>query len=121
MRNQGLSVRPRRRFRPQTTESRHDQPIAPNRLAERPAAPTRPNEVWVTDFTYMPTAEGWLFLAVVLDLYSRRVVGWAFATALNTALALAALAMALTHRRPPRRAASPQRSRQPISQRRLPS
>ena len=92
-----------------------------NRLAERPAAPTRPNEVWVTDFTYIPTAEGWLFLAVVLDLYSRRVVGWAFATALNTALALAALAMALTHRRPPRRAAAPQRSRQPISQRRLPS
>ena len=101
MRAQGLCVRPRRRFRPQTTDSQHDRPIAPNRLAERPAAPTRPNEVWVTDFTYIPTAEGWLFLAVVLDLYSRRVVGWAFATALNTALALAALAMSLTHRRPP--------------------
>jgi transposase InsO family protein len=101
MRDQGLSVRPRRRFRPQTTDSRHDQPIAPNRLAERPAAPTQPNEVWGTDFTYIPTTEGWLFLAVVLDLCSRRVVGWAFATALNTALALAALAMSLTHRRPP--------------------
>ena len=101
MRAQGLSVRPRRRFRPQTTDSRHDQPSAPNRLAERPAAPTQPNEVWGTDFTYIPTAEGWLFLAIVLDLYSRRVVGWAFGTALTTALALAALAMSLTHRCPP--------------------
>lgn len=101
MRAKNLQARPPRRFRPQTTDSRHDDPIARNRLAERPAPPSRPNEVWVTDFTYIPTDEGWLYLAVVLDLYSRRVVGWAFGTALNTALARAALQMALAHRRPP--------------------
>lgn len=100
MRAQNLQARPRRRFRPQTTESRHDRPIAPNRLAERPGPPSRPNEVWVTDFTFIPTGEGWLFLAVVLDLYSRRVVGWAFGAELTTALARAALQMALHHRRP---------------------
>lgn len=99
LRAQGLCARPQRRFRPQTTDSRHDQPIAPNRLAEGPA-PTRPDEVWVTDFTYLPTTAGWLFLAVVLDRYSRRVVGWAFSSTLNTALALAALRMAVQHRRP---------------------
>jgi putative transposase len=101
MRAKGLQARARRRFRPQTTDSRHDGPIAPNRLAERLAPPSRPNEVWVTDFTFIPTREGWLFLAVVLDLYSRRVVGWAFGTELTAALARAALQMALHHRRPP--------------------
>ena len=100
MRARGLQARPRRRFRPQTTDSRHDSPIAPNGLARRSAPPARPNEVWVTDFTYIPTGEGWLFLAVVLDLYSRRVVGWAFGPALTTALARAALQMAVSHRRP---------------------
>lgn len=100
MRAKGLQARPRRRFRPQTTDSRHDSPIAPNGLAQRSAPPVRPNEVWVTDFTYIPTGEGWLFLAVVLDLYSRRVVGWAFGPALTTALARAALQMAVSHRRP---------------------
>lgn len=100
LRAQGLQARPRRRFRPQTTDSRHPAPIAPNRLAERPA-PTRPNEVWMTDFTYLPTTVGWCFLAVVLDRYSRRVVGWAFSATLNTDLALAALRMAVAHRRPP--------------------
>ena len=100
MRVKNLQARPRRRFRPRTTDSRHDSPIAPNRLAQRPAPPSRPNEVWVTDFTFIPTREGWLFLAVVLDLYSRRVVGWAFGTELTAALARAALQMALHHRRP---------------------
>ena len=100
MRAKGLCARPRRRYRPQTTDSRHDGPIAPNRLAERATAPTRPDEVWVTDFTYIPTTTGWLFLAVMLDLYSRRVVGWAFGTELHTTLALAALHMALIQRRP---------------------
>lgn len=100
MRAKNLQARPRRRFRPQTTDSRHDSPIAPNGLAQRSAPPVRPNEVWVTDFTYIPTGEGWLFLAVVLDLYSRRVVGWAFGPALTTTLARAALQMAVSHRRP---------------------
>jgi putative transposase len=97
---QGLQARPRRRFRPQTTDSRHPDPIASNPLAKRPA-PTGTNQVWATDFTYLPTTTGWLFLAVVLDHYSRRVVGWAFGAALDTDLALAALHMAVTHRRPP--------------------
>jgi len=99
MRAQGLRARPRRRYRPQTTDSRHDHPIAPNLLAQRPA-PSRPDTVWVSDLTYLPTTAGWLFLAVVLDRYSRRVVGWAFSRQLNTSLALAALRMALVQRRP---------------------
>jgi putative transposase len=101
MRAAGLCARSRRRFVPQTTQSRHDGPIAPNRLAQRAAPPTRPDEVWAVDMTYIETSEGWLFLAVVLDLHSRRVVGWAFAESLHTALPLAALRMALHHRRPP--------------------
>ena len=100
MRAKGLQARPRPRFRPQTTDSRHNHPIAPNHLAQRSAPPSRPDEVWVTDFTYIPTREGWLFLAVVLDLYSRRVVVWAFGPALTAVLARAALQMALCHRRP---------------------
>jgi transposase InsO family protein len=99
LREQHLCARPRRRFRVRTTDSRHDGPIAPNRLVEVPA-PTRPDEIWVTDFTFIPTGESWLFLAVVLDLYSRRVVGWVFSARLDTALALAALHMALRQRRP---------------------
>lgn len=102
MRAAGLCARPRRRFVPKTTQSRHDGPIAPNRLAERAAPPTRPDEVWSVDMTYIETGEGWLFLAVVLDLHSRKVVGWAFAESLHTALPLAALRMALGQRRPPR-------------------
>jgi transposase InsO family protein len=102
MRAAGLCARSRRRFVPKTTQSRHDGPIAPNHLAERPAPPTRADEVWGVDMTYLETTEGWLFLAVVLDLHSRRVVGWAFAESLHTALPLAALRMALEHRRPPR-------------------
>ena len=102
MRAAGLCARSRRRFVPQTTQSRHDGPIAPNRLAQRAAPPTRPDQVWAVDMTYIQTCEGWLFLAVVLDLHSRKVVGWAFAQSLHTALPLAALRMALGQRRPAR-------------------
>ena len=102
MRAGGLCARSRRRFVPRTTQSRHDGPIAPNRLAERLAPPTRPDEVWAVDMTYIETTEGWLFLAIVLDLHSRKVVGWAFAQSLHTALPLAALRMALGQRRPAR-------------------
>jgi putative transposase len=100
MRQAGLCARPRRRFRPQTTQSRHEGPIAPNRLAQRVEPIKHTNEVWVNDITYIETAEGWLFLAVVLDLYSRRVVGWAFNESLATVLPLSALQMALNHRQP---------------------
>ena len=102
MRAAGLRARVRRRFVPQTTQSRHDGPIAPNRLAERAAPPARPDEVWAVDMTCIETSEGWLFLAIVLDLHSRKVVGWAFAQSLHTALPLAALRMAIGQRRPPR-------------------
>jgi putative transposase len=99
MRQHGLQGRARRRYRVVTTDSRHDQPIAPNRLAEHPPC-TAPNQVWLTDITYVPTAEGWLYLAGVLDLYSRKVVGWAMGESLATPLPLAALAMALGQRQP---------------------
>lgn len=100
MRETGLLGRQRRRYRVRTTDSNHDQPVAPNRLkaADRP---TRIDEVWVSDITYVPTQEGWLYLAGVLDLYSRRLIGWAMGSGLETALPLAALLMALRHRRPP--------------------
>ena len=85
---------------PRTTQSDHDQPIAPNRLAQAPV-PTGPNQTWVTDLTYVWTAEGWLYVAVLLDLWSRRVVGGATAETLHTRLATQALQMAVRHRQPP--------------------
>lgn len=99
LRECGLQGRSRRRYRVRTTDSAHDQPIAPNRLPDLPA-PAAPNQIWATDITYVETAEGWLYLAGVLDLYSRRLVGWAMSSNLATALPLAALQMALNHRRP---------------------
>ena len=100
MREQELCGRQQRRFRVRTTDSNHDEPIAPNRLAER-SAPTRPDEVWVADITYVGTAEGWLYVAAILDLFSRRVVGWSVSQRIDTALVLAAWRMACRHRRPP--------------------
>ena len=75
-------------------------PIAPNRLAEAPKA-SAPNQIWVADITYIDTDEGWLYLAGVLDLYSRKIVGWAMSERIDTNLVLSALDMALTHRAPP--------------------
>ncbi|CAG0960020.1 Putative transposase InsK for insertion sequence element IS150 [Anaerolineae bacterium] len=100
MRDQGLAARRKRRFR-KTTDSAHAQPIAPNVL-ERDFETSAPNEVWVTDVTYVWTHEGWLYLAAILDLYARSVVGWATSESNDTKLALAALAMASTRRKPPR-------------------
>jgi transposase InsO family protein len=100
MREAGVSATARRAFRV-TTQSSHAEPIAPNRLARRfaVAAHPQPNRTWAADITYIPTREGWLYLAVVLDLASRRVVGWALRTRLTEELTLAALRMALQHRR----------------------
>lgn len=100
MRAAGLCGKCPRRFVPCTTPSGHDEPIAPNRLAEHPQ-PTAPNQVWVSDITHVRTAEGWLYVAAIMDLYSRRIVGWATSASLAAELVLAALAMALLHRRPP--------------------
>ena len=99
MKGAGLQGLCSRRFVPQTTDSDHDQPIAPNLLATAPA-PTRPNQTWVTDLTYVRTEEGWLYVAVLLDLWSRRVVGWATGATLHASLAQRALVMAVQHRRP---------------------
>lgn len=99
MKEAGLQGRQARRYRVRTTDSAHNDPIAPNLLAEVPA-PTKPDAVWVTDITYVETGEGWLYLAGVLDLYSRRLIGWAMGSSLETALPLAALHMALRRRRP---------------------
>jgi transposase InsO family protein len=100
MKQQGLCGRQQGRHRVQTTDSNHDHPIAPNRLAEVPKA-TAPNQLWVADITYIETAEGWLYLAGVLDLYSRKIVGWAMSERIDTHLVLQALNMALVHRTPP--------------------
>jgi putative transposase len=102
MRQKQLAGRRRRRYRVLTTDSRHAYPVAPNLLAEQPA-PARPNEVWVADITYIPTAEGWLYLAGILDLFSRRIVGWAMDQSPDTSLVLRSWTMAVRQRQPPPR------------------
>jgi transposase InsO family protein len=101
MRADGLVGRRARRF-VRTTRARAGDPVAPNRLDRQFGVATvpGPDRVWVSDLTYVPTREGWLFLAIVLDLASRRVVGWAVDETLAAELALAALEMAFTQRRP---------------------
>ena len=101
MRGAGLCSQPRVRFRVCLTDSNHDLPIAPNVLLGR-AHPTRLNEIWRSDITYVRTGEGWLYLAGVIDGHSRRCIGWAMGDSLATSLPLAALEMALTQRQPPR-------------------
>jgi len=99
MRQAVLVARGRRR-RVRTTNSQHALPVAPNRLAQSFTADA-PNRVWVADITYLPTGEGWLYLAVVLDLYARRVVGWSMQASLERGLVVAALQDACRRRRPP--------------------
>ncbi len=102
MQQDGLRAKRARKF-VVTTQSGHAQPVAPNVLARQftPAAWPDRDRGWVGDITYIPTREGWLYLAVLLDLASRRVVGWACGSTLAHELPLAALRMALGHRRPP--------------------
>ena len=100
MKQDGLCGRQKARYRVQTTDSNHDQPIAPNRLAEAPRA-SAPNQIWVADITYIKTGESWLYVAAVMDLYSRKIVGWAMGADIDTALILKALFMALLHRKRP--------------------
>lgn len=91
----------RRRHFHATTDSDHAMPVASNILA-RDFSASAPNQKWVGDITYIPTREGWLYLATLLDLFSRRVVGWSMSDRMPTSLPLAALDMALRMRRPPR-------------------
>lgn len=101
MRQAGLRGVQKRAFRPQTTQSQHDQPIAPNRLPELTC--TRPDEIWLGDITYIPTREGWLYLAGVLDRYSRKLKGWQLEEHMRDDLTLGALEHALaTATQPPR-------------------
>jgi putative transposase len=92
----GLAALPRRT---RTTDSRHTYPIAPNRLA-RNLLTLRAGQVWLADLTYIPTGEGWLYLAAVLDLHTRKIVGWSMRETLHTEIALEALTMAIK-RQPP--------------------
>ena len=98
MRRHGIHARCKRRFRT-TTDSNHAFPLAPNLLARQFTA-AAPNRVWLADITYVPTEEGWLYLAVVLDLFARKVVGWAMSASMPQELTLAALRMAINNRRP---------------------
>ncbi len=102
MREQQLAGKRRRRFRVLTTDARHAEPVAPNHLARRfrVAAIGAPDRVWAADYTFLPTRQGFLYLAVVLDLYSRRVVGWAMRHTQDHRLVLDALAMAVGQRQP---------------------
>jgi putative transposase len=99
MRRHGIRaiMAPPRRAR--TTDSRHALPIAPNLLA-RDFTAAAPNRIWLADITYVPTGEGWLYLAAVMDLFSRKIVGWAMRDYLRTELASSALTMALQRQRP---------------------
>lgn len=100
MRRHGIRAQRARAFRVCTTAGRHTLPIAPN-LLDRAFVPAGPDQVWAADITYIPTEEGWLYLAVVLDLFGRAVVGWAMRDPLRTELPLAAVMMALQRRKPP--------------------
>jgi putative transposase len=96
---QRIRARIRRKYVPRTTDARHGYPPAGNRL-DRQFTAEQANRKWVTDITYIATEEGWLYLAAVLDLYSRRIVGWSMADHMKTQLISDALVMALEHRRP---------------------
>ncbi len=98
MRDNGLKARQKRRFK-KTTDSNHGGPIAPNHLDQDFATPA-PDQKWAADISYIWTAEGWLYLAIVLDLFSRRIVGWAVSDRLKKDLALSALQQALALRQP---------------------
>ena len=99
MRKAHIPVRTKKKFKVITTQSNHDYPIAPN-LLNQEFEVERPNTVWVGDITYLWTAEGWLYLAVILDLFSRRMVGWAIENTMRADLVKSALRMAIQRRHP---------------------
>lgn len=99
MRSEGLRGKVKRKYVPCTTDSAHAQPIAPNVL-DRQFNADKPNRKWAGDITYIPTDEGWLYLAGVIDLHSRRIVGWSMADHMQTDLVADALSMALARRQP---------------------
>lgn len=100
MRREGIRAKVSPKFRVLTTDSKHGLPIAPNRLNQQFLA-QKINQVWLTDFTYIPLREGFTYLCTVQDLCSRRIVGWATSLAIDAKLALAALNQAIALRQPP--------------------
>ena len=100
MRELKLCARKKKKFVPQTTDSRHDHPVA-RTVLDRQFTAERPNAKWVVDITYIPTDEGWLYLAGVMDLCSRKIVGWSMTDHMQWQLVGDALEMALTQRHPP--------------------
>lgn len=101
MRDLGLYSKTRGKF-VKTTDSQHNNPVAPN-LLERNFSPETANAVWASDITYIPTQEGWLYLAITMDLYARYIVGWAMEASMPAELPLKALEMAVSRRNPPAR------------------
>jgi putative transposase len=98
MRAHDIRARHKRRYKA-TTDSKHDLPVAPN-LLDRNFSPACPDQAWTADITYIPTAEGWLYLAVVMDLYTRMIVGWSMGSRMTRDLVIDALRMAYFRRRP---------------------
>jgi len=98
MKKANVSVKRRKKFK-KTTDSNHDLPIAPN-LLDRQFKVQRPNTVWCADITYLWTIQGWLYLAVIIDLHSRKIVGWAMSNRTKSSLVEQALSMAYWHRKP---------------------
>ena len=119
MRLERIFARQRSKYRHATTDSRHGGPIAPNRVPS--LAVRRPNQVWATDATGVLTGQGWLYLVAVLDVFSRRVVGWAMSQILDAPLVIAALRMALSQRRPARTLIVHSDRGSSVRQRRLPT
>ena len=99
MRENDIRGRHKRRFKA-TTDSKHTLPVAPN-ILEQNFETERPDQAWIADITYVATAEGWLYLAIVLDLYTRQIVGWAMRERMTKELVIDALRMAWFRRRPP--------------------
>ena len=100
MKKAGVAFKYRKKFK-KTTDSNHKLPVAPN-LLDRNFSVDRPNAAWCGDITYLWTVQGWLYLAVIIDLYSRKVVGWAMSARMKTALVKQALSMAYFRRKPPK-------------------
>ena len=98
MRELGIRARHKRQFKV-TTNSKHEYAVAPN-LLNRQFKVDAPNRVWVADIAYIRTFEGWLYLAAVMDLYSRKIIGWSMSKTMTTDLAIDALEMAIRNRRP---------------------
>jgi len=118
MKERGLKADQPKNYVPRTSDGRADQP-SPNLLLGQPL-PLQPDRVWAGDITFIPTSSGWLYLAVVIDLFSRRIVGWALADHLRATLVMDALAQAPGSRRESPRPDLSQRPRQPVWQRALP-